>query len=150
KQIALLVSSALVVAKADRGHIYGSHPTYAPPLPRYHAPTSYREPEYPAVPPKYNFNYGVADGYSGANFAHQESRDGYKTQGSYRVHLPDGRIQTVTYYDNGGGLMAKVTYQGKAHYPKHTTPKYKTAPTYPVAPSYRPAFTYAVPRPPNY
>ncbi|XP_066952442.1 cuticle protein 7-like [Macrobrachium rosenbergii] len=138
-KVALFVSSVLVLATADRAPVYGAPPTYAPPAPVYHAPVSYRAPVYPDVPPNYKFNYGVADGYSGANFAHEESRDGYKTQGSYRVHLPDGRIQTVTYYDNGNGLVAEVTYQGEAFYPP--TPKYR--PT--LVPAYRPALAYAAP-----
>nr|XP_027207754.1 pro-resilin-like [Penaeus vannamei] len=93
-----------------------------PPPPAYHS-----EPHYPDVPPKYTYNYGVADGYSGANFGHSESRDGYKTEGSYTVDLPDGRKQTVKYVDNGDGLVAEVSYEGEAHYPEHT-PAYKPAP----------------------
>ena len=30
-----------------------------------------------------------------------ESGDGYATSGSYTVTLPDGRVQTVKYVDNG-------------------------------------------------
>ncbi|XP_037804832.1 extensin-like [Penaeus monodon] len=54
-------------------------PAYHAPEPDYHAPKHY-EPEYADVTPKYNYNYGVADGYSGANFAASESRDGYNTE----------------------------------------------------------------------
>ncbi|XP_063602850.1 cuticle protein 8-like [Penaeus indicus] len=53
---------------------YAPEPAYHAPKPAYHAPKHY-ENEYPDVPPKYNYNYGVADGYSGANFGHTESRD---------------------------------------------------------------------------
>ncbi|XP_063602832.1 splicing factor 3A subunit 2-like [Penaeus indicus] len=53
---------------------HAPEPAYHAPEPAYHAPAHY-EPEYPDVPPKYNYNYGVADGYSGANFGHTESRD---------------------------------------------------------------------------
>ncbi|XP_068212998.1 cuticle protein 7-like [Palaemon carinicauda] len=144
-QIALVVvACGIVLASADRPPAYGAPPTYAPPAPRYSAPVSYnKEPEYPDVPPQYNFNYGVADDYSGANFGHTESRDGYNTQGSYTVNLPDGRIQTVTYYDNGDGLVAEVTYQGEAQYPDHT-PSYGPSPSYQPAPRYHaPAPTYA-------
>lgn len=100
-------------------------------------------------PPKYAYNYGVADDYSGTNFAHSESRDGYNTQGSYTVNLPDGRIQTVTYYDNGDGLMAEVTYEGEAQYPEYK-PEYRPAPAYNPAPSYQPAPRYPAPPPPAY
>ncbi|XP_069974249.1 larval cuticle protein A2B-like [Penaeus vannamei] len=105
---------------------HAPEPAYHAPEPAYHAPKHY-EPEYPDVPPKYNYNYGVADGYSGANFGHSESRDGYKTEGSYTVDLPDGRKQTVKYVDNGDGLVAEVSYEGEAQYPEHT-PAYKPAP----------------------
>ena len=35
------------------------------------------------------------------DFQQNESEDGYATSGSYRVTLPDGRVQTVKYVDNG-------------------------------------------------
>merc|ERR1712025_227190 len=65
-----------------------------------------------AEPPVYNYQYGVADDYSGANFAQTEQRDGYATSGSYTVNLPDGRVQTVTYSDNGDGIVQDVSYTG--------------------------------------
>ncbi|XP_037804828.1 adhesive plaque matrix protein-like [Penaeus monodon] len=101
--------------------------THAP-EPAYHAPDHY-EPEYADVPPKYNYNYGVADTYSGANFAASESRDGYNTEGTYTVDLPDGRKQIVNYVDNGDGYVAQVTYEGEAQYPEYK-------------PTYKPAFPY--------
>lgn len=95
------------------------------------------------VPPKYSYNYGVADHYSGANFGHSESRNGYKTEGSYTVDLPDGRKQIVTYVDKGDGLEAEVTYEGEAQYPQYKPqPKYKPEPKYKPAPVYRPAPSY--------
>ena len=69
-----------------------------------------------AEPPVYAYNYGVADDYSGANFAQQEQRDGYATSGSYTVNLPDGRVQTVTYSDNGDGIVQDVSYTGEPSY----------------------------------
>ncbi|XP_042892340.1 cuticle protein-like, partial [Penaeus japonicus] len=120
-KVAVLACVA-VVALCDKAPVYAPPtPAYAPapyhapepayhaPEPAYHAPKHY-EPEHPDVPPKYNYNYGVADAYSGANFGHSESRDGYKTEGSYTVDLPDGRKQIVNYVDNGDGLVAEVTY----------------------------------------
>ena len=114
-------------------------PSYGPPPSHYPAPSPYHpEPEYPEAPPKYEYTYGVADEYAGTNFEHTESRDGYNTQGSYSVNLPDGRRQTVTYVDNGDGLEAVVTYDGEAQYPEYK-PEYKPAPVYAPAPSYQPA-----------
>merc|ERR1712042_391882 len=84
------------VALADKAPVYPAPPSYGPPPPSYHAPApSYHAPAAykpePTAPPKYDYNYGVADGYSGVNFGQSESRDGYNTQGSYNVDLPDGR-----------------------------------------------------------
>ena len=69
-----------------------------------------------AEPPVYNYQYGVSDDYSGANFQQAETRDGYSTSGSYTVALPDGRIQTVKYTDNGDGIIQDVTYEGVPQY----------------------------------
>ncbi|XP_037805093.1 pro-resilin-like [Penaeus monodon] len=101
-------------------------PSYHAPEPAYHASEQY-EQEYADVTPKYNYNYGVADTYSGANFGHSESRDGYNTEGTYTVDLPDGRKQIVKYVDNGDGYVAEVTYEGEAQYPEYK-PTYKPAP----------------------
>merc|ERR1712218_675239 len=45
-----------------------------------------------------------------------EQRDGYATSGSYTVNLPDGRVQTVTYSDNGDGIVQDVSYSGEPSY----------------------------------
>ncbi|KAK7020658.1 hypothetical protein SK128_008362 [Halocaridina rubra] len=58
----------------------------------------------------YNFQWGVEDA-SGNAYTHQETSDGKLTSGQYRVSLPDGRIQVVTFYDNGNGFHAKVNYE---------------------------------------
>ena len=87
----------------------------------------------PPSPPKYDFNYAVKDDYSGNDFGHQEARDGYDTQGSYYVQLPDGRLQKVTYTVNGdSGYLAEVSYEGEAQYPE-------AKPYSPPAPAYKPA-----------
>merc|ERR1712168_832403 len=72
----------------------------------------------PDAPPVYAFEYGVADEYSGANFGQNEARDGYTTNGEYRVALPDGRTQVVTYNvaDAYSGYVADVKYTGEPHY----------------------------------
>ena len=87
------------------------------------------------TPPRYDFNYAVNDNPSGNNYNAQETRDGYDTQGSYYVQLPDGRLQRVTYTVNGdSGFVADVAYEGEARYSEGS---YAPAP----APSYRPAPT---------
>merc|ERR1712112_194860 len=72
-----------------------------------------------AEPSPYNYQYAVADDYSGANFAQTESNDGTgAVSGSYSVNLPDGRIQHVNYQANDiTGNVATVTYDGTASYP---------------------------------
>ncbi|XP_047478965.1 pro-resilin-like [Penaeus chinensis] len=89
-----------------------------------------------SAPPKYEFQYGVKDGYSGVDFAHGESRDEDETRGSYTVQLPDGRLQRVTYYvDGDDGYVADVTYEGEAHFPE--SEESREAPAYaPPRPSY--------------
>merc|ERR1712106_714752 len=89
-------------------------------LPQYAAPILVKAAEDLSEPPVYAYNYGVADDYSGAAFSQSEQRDGYATSGSYTVNLPDGRIQTVNYVDNGDGVTQDVSYSG--------TPSYGPAP----------------------
>ena len=86
-----------------------SAPAYKP------APVSYKEHPTSDKHVKYDFQYGVANDYSGLNYAHNEVRDGHATNGGYSVLLPDGRTQTVTYSvgDAYSGFVADVTYTGK-------------------------------------
>ncbi|XP_069958351.1 cuticle protein 7-like [Cherax quadricarinatus] len=102
----------------------------------YNPALSYRPLPAYQVPPKYNFGYSINDDFSGNNFGHQETRDGYDTKGSYSVQLPDGRIQLVTYTVSGdSGYLAEVKYIGEARYPAYQ-------PTYKPVPAYRPAPVY--------
>ncbi|XP_069973970.1 cuticle protein 7-like [Penaeus vannamei] len=130
----LLIIAALVLgASADSGPRYSPPaPSYNPPVPSYNAPAPA-----PVGPAQYDFNYAVKDDYSGNDFGHQEARDGYDTQGTYYVQLPDGRLQTVTYNVNGdSGFLADVAYQGEAQYPaQQPSRSYQPAPS----PSYQPA-----------
>ncbi|XP_063589941.1 cuticle protein 21-like [Penaeus indicus] len=67
---------------------------------------------------------------------YEEARDGYDTQGSYYVLLPDGRLQKVAYTVNGdSGYVAEVSYEGEAQYPEYK-PAYNSVPAYKPAPVY--------------
>ena len=125
----VFVSAAvLAVALADNA-------PYRPPPPAYH------EPEYPAAAPVYNYEYGVNDPKYGAVYSATENRDNYNTAGEYRVNLPDGRVQIVSYTAGPDGYVADVRYEGEAHYPEEHAykPAYKPAPSYKPAPAYKPA-----------
>merc|ERR1712106_85049 len=77
------------------------------------------------LPPKpFNYQYGVSDDYSKANFQKTESQDSNgNVIGSFVIALPDGRIQTTKYTaDHVLGFVAEVTFQGEAVYPKETKP----------------------------
>ena len=110
----------------------------------YHAPAPvYAPAPHPAkyvdeAPKPYAFQYGVADDYSGANFEKAENQDAAgNLQGSYRVNLPDGRVQIVTYTaDHTNGFVADVKYEGTAVYPDLPAPAPKYAP---APPKYVPA-----------
>ncbi|KAG7161478.1 Pro-resilin-like 144, partial [Homarus americanus] len=62
------------------------------------------------------YDYVVHDDYTGTHFGHSETRDHYLTQGRYYVHLPDRRLQTVTYYADQTGYHPTVTYEGETTY----------------------------------
>ena len=112
---------------------------YGPPPPAYGPPAVID----PILPPHYNFNYGVADDHYGPVFSHNENRDDYNTAGEYRVNLPDGRVQIVSYHADQGGYTADVKYEGEAQYPAEVKPSYAPAPAYAPAPVYAPAPAYA-------
>ncbi|XP_044729162.1 pro-resilin-like [Chrysoperla carnea] len=70
-------------------------------------------------PKSYEFGYAVKDDYSGNDYGRKETSDGNAVHGEYRVNLPDGRVQIVTYYaDWKSGFHADVRYEGEAHYPE--------------------------------
>ena len=65
------------------------------------------------APAHYKFSYQVRDKLSGQDFGQEEERTGSNTGGEYRVSLPDGRKQIVTYTvaDTLSGYIADVSYQ---------------------------------------
>lgn len=72
-------------------------------------------------PSPYSFDYTVNNYESGAQYAANENSDGKQTKGYYKVALPDGRTQTVTYSsDEHGGFVADVSYEGEAVYPERS------------------------------
>ncbi|XP_037801916.1 pro-resilin-like [Penaeus monodon] len=76
------------------------------------------EEPYESGEAKYDFQWTVDHEDSGINYGHQEARDGEDTQGSYYVHLPDGRLQTVRFVVEGDdGYVTDVNYDGKARFP---------------------------------
>merc|ERR1711997_603616 len=96
-------------------------PAYGPPPPAYAPaphPGPYKAPE--KLPPQpFAYQYGVV-------------------AGEYRVALPDGRTQIVTYKaDHEGGFIADVKYEGVAQYPP--APKGGYGPYAAPAPKYAPA-----------
>ncbi|XP_069956309.1 cuticle protein 18.6-like [Cherax quadricarinatus] len=118
-----LLAALLVVASAELRPSYNPPPSYNAPRPSYSAPA-------PSGVPQYKFNWLVKDANSGNDFGQDEARNGYDTQGSYYVQLPDGRLQRVSYTVNGdSGYIAQVEYQGEAQYPAYQ-PSYKPTPVY--------------------
>merc|ERR1711874_25446 len=74
---------------------------------------------YPDEISPYQYQYAVADDYSGSRFDAAETVDGTAArEGHYSVNLPDGRIQHVNYRANDAeGYVAEVTYDGTAAFP---------------------------------
>ncbi|KOC69203.1 Cuticle protein 19, partial [Habropoda laboriosa] len=68
-----------------------------------------KDAEYTSYP-RYSFNYGVLDGYTGDSKSAWEERDGDTVKGEYSVVEADGSIRTVTYTaDDHNGFNAVVT-----------------------------------------
>ncbi|XP_046455596.1 cuticle protein 7-like isoform X1 [Daphnia pulex] len=141
----IILAALVAVAAAD----------YAP---KYEAP-KYEAPKYEAkyeevtyAPQPYSFGYDVQDKESYNDFEHNEKSDYNVVTGSYRVALPDGRTQIVTYKADAYGYTADVKYEGEAKYPEYVEKQYKAA-SYP-APAYSaPAYSapaYPAPAYPKY
>jgi hypothetical protein len=130
--VAVVREEPVAVAAPEPVVVPAPAASYAPaPAPAYRPAPVYAEPE-PIDPPAYEFGYGVqGDAYTGsAQYAHNENRNGYNTAGEYRVALPDGRTQIVTYrVDNAeSGYVADVRYEGVAIPYEAPKPAYAPAP----------------------
>ncbi|CAH0598762.1 unnamed protein product [Chrysodeixis includens] len=60
----------------------------------------------------YAFSYTVKDRKTGDDFSHSQQSTGSATNGEYRVRLPDGRMQIVSYTADENGYKADVRYDG--------------------------------------
>merc|ERR1712024_64356 len=150
-RIVFLLASAAAVPVQVAPDGYGPSPVpYGPSPPSYAArpepPRAYKvQPAYPEEveeekfePQPYKYEYGVQDDYSKAAFAKSETQNEVgAVTGSYKVNLPDGRIQTVTYTaDPVNGYKAVVSYEGEPVYPpepeegygNQAYPRVRTAP----------------------
>ncbi|XP_057365439.1 mucin-5AC-like [Daphnia carinata] len=108
------VLTALIAVAAANSEYLGQTSSNSASNVHLYSPSTYEVKQYPAQP--YSFNWAVYDGY-GNDYGHYESSDSKVTSGSYRVLLPDGRVQIVTYRDDGYGYIADVKYEGEAKYP---------------------------------
>jgi hypothetical protein len=53
---------------------------------------------------EYNFAYAVKDHHSGDDFSHSQKQENGAVQGSYKVRLPDGRLQITKYIADEKGI----------------------------------------------
>ncbi|XP_046638561.1 pro-resilin-like [Daphnia pulicaria] len=94
------------------------------------AKSSYEQQQYAPMP--HSFAWEVKDEPSKNDFSHQQESDGKVTTGSYRVALPDGRTQIVTYRADQNGYVAEVKYEGEAQYPAPSSYSNKPSASYPT------------------
>merc|ERR1712243_56369 len=113
------VAHAAPIAVAHAAPIVRPVVAHAAPAVAVAHPAAYAAGDALAEVSPYNYNYAVADDYSGSSFTASESSDGLGVKsGSYQVALPDGRTQTVTYStDDVNGYVADVSYEGVPQYP---------------------------------
>ena len=71
--------------------------------------------------------------WAGDYHGHMEHTAGQLTKGEYKVKLPDGRVQVVSYEADQAGFRPRITYEGVAVPEKqHQQPLYD--PRHPPAP----------------
>merc|ERR1719468_968925 len=119
----LLLGLVSAAPRPDGPPVYQPEPRpqykAAPPPPSYGKPPSAPYKEEPLPPQPYEYKYGVADDYSKNSFDKAETQDEYgNVQGSYKINLPDGRVQIVNYVSDKDGFRADVTYEGTPVYPE--------------------------------
>ncbi|GBP55705.1 Cuticle protein 19 [Eumeta japonica] len=80
------------------------------------------------APPRYAFNYRVADGHTGDQKGQWEAREGDLVRGRYSLAEPDGTLLTVDYAaDDQSGFNAVISKQGRsAHAPPAVAPFIKS------------------------
>ncbi|KAA0188547.1 hypothetical protein HAZT_HAZT009198 [Hyalella azteca] len=72
----------------------------------------------PPKPYKFSYEVDAKDDKNELNYGHEQESDGHTTKGMYKVDLPDGRKQIVTYeVDHDSGFKAEVTFEGEAKFP---------------------------------
>lgn len=107
----------------------------------------------------YAFSYTVKDKASGDDFSHTQQQVDGAVKGSYKVQLPDGRMQIVSYIADHNGYRADVKYENEhgkivessvvpapaptpvhpvQHYPVTEPPQYFHQEQNPSAPYYPP------------
>ena len=129
--------------------------SYSNPQPAYKpAPvTSYKPapaaPSYEAHPGMpYDYGYAVKDQKAGLDYGQKEKSDGNVVTGEYRVLLPDGRTQIVSYRADANGYVAKVSYEGVAKpYVAPAKAAYASAPQPAYAPAPQPTYSSPAPAP---
>ncbi|XP_076683790.1 uncharacterized protein LOC143376898 isoform X2 [Andrena cerasifolii] len=126
--LALMVSSAIVHSEPPLSAQYGVPGNYAGGnnqgptaggngVANHHFDNG-NDNDYADQPMSYEFGYAVKDQATGNDFGRRETSDGETVRGEYRVQLPDGRTQIVTYTaDWRTGFHADVRYEGTATYP---------------------------------
>lgn len=82
---------------------------------------------------QYNFAYAVKDRQSGDGYSHTQKQENGAVQGSYKVRLPDNRIQITKYIADDNGYRADVTYEDdpqpqEAPVQVQATPQYYSPP----------------------
>ncbi|XP_049762758.1 pro-resilin-like isoform X2 [Schistocerca cancellata] len=94
---------------APSGNAGGLSPVYGVPGYGYGRAGAQEDPL--AEPANYEFSYSVQDGETLSDFGQEESRQGESAQGQYRVLLPDGRKQIVSYQADEDGYRSTIEYE---------------------------------------
>ncbi|KAJ2939712.1 hypothetical protein O0L34_g14435 [Tuta absoluta] len=146
---AALSSQSIVLGAPAYGHGYGGYgglghgAVVAHTAPVLRAPIAPLGVAHAAAPvevyahPRYQFNYGVADGHTGDQKSQWEARDGDVVKGQYSLVEPDGTVRTVNYSaDDHNGFNAVVSRTGHAAHPAAAPVVAAHAPVALAAPAY--------------